>query len=95
MNLEVEFPLYARALQFCSEQDSFVRTTVMNICLNTIRLATNNNSDGSSSAYDDTNDDNAAVFFDHLSIIATGRSQIDLNQSNHSRHNPKVIKSVK
>ena len=38
---EVEFPLYARALEFCSsEQDSFVRLTAMNICMNMIRLAT-------------------------------------------------------
>ncbi|KAL7522681.1 hypothetical protein ACHAWX_007364 [Stephanocyclus meneghinianus] len=37
----VEFPLYARALEFCSnEQDSFVRVTAMNICMNMIRLAT-------------------------------------------------------
>ena len=38
---DVEFPLYARALEFCSsEQDSFVRVTAMNICMNMIRLAT-------------------------------------------------------
>ncbi len=37
---EVKFPLYARALQFCSkDQDSFVRVTAMNICLNTLRIA--------------------------------------------------------
>lgn len=37
--VEVEFPLYARALEFCTaSQDSFVRTTAMNICLNTLRL---------------------------------------------------------
>ena len=37
----VEFPLYARALEFCSsEMDSFVRVTAMNICMNMIRLAT-------------------------------------------------------
>jgi hypothetical protein len=37
---EIEFPLYARALEFCStDQDSFVRLTAMNICLNTLRLA--------------------------------------------------------
>lgn len=38
---EVEFPLYARALEYCaSHQDRFVRVTAMNICLNTLRLAT-------------------------------------------------------
>ena len=38
---DVKFPLYARALQFCSQkQDSFVRVTAMNICLNTLRIAT-------------------------------------------------------
>jgi len=37
---KVKFPLYARALQFCSkDQDSFVRVTAMNICLNTLRIA--------------------------------------------------------
>ena len=37
---EVKFPLYSRALQFCSkDQDSFVRVTAMNICLNTLRIA--------------------------------------------------------
>lgn len=38
---KVEFPLYERALEFCAaHQDSFVRTTAMNICLNTLRLTT-------------------------------------------------------
>lgn len=32
--IQVEFPLYERALEFCSaHQDSFVRVTAMNICL--------------------------------------------------------------
>ena len=36
-----KFPLYDRALEFCAaHQDSFVRVTAMNICLNTIRLTT-------------------------------------------------------
>ena len=40
-SVEVCFPLYARALEFCAaHQDSFVRVTAMNICLNTLRLAT-------------------------------------------------------
>jgi len=40
-NLRVKFPLYDRALDFCAaHQDSFVRVTAMNICLNTIRLTT-------------------------------------------------------
>lgn len=39
--VKVEFPLYRRALEFCAaHQDSFVRVTAMNICLNTLRLAT-------------------------------------------------------
>jgi Uncharacterised conserved protein len=38
---QVEFPLYERALEFCAaHQDSFVRITAMNICLNTLRLTT-------------------------------------------------------
>ncbi len=37
----IEFPLYKRALEFCNaEEDTFVRITAMNICLNTLRLAT-------------------------------------------------------
>eukprot|EP00538_Stauroneis_constricta_P012825 CAMPEP_0119551252 /NCGR_PEP_ID=MMETSP1352-20130426/4548_1 /TAXON_ID=265584 /ORGANISM="Stauroneis constricta, Strain CCMP1120" /LENGTH=1377 /DNA_ID=CAMNT_0007597273 /DNA_START=1 /DNA_END=4130 /DNA_ORIENTATION=- len=39
--VEVCFPLYGRALEFCaSHQDNFIRVTAMNICLNTLRLAT-------------------------------------------------------
>ena len=35
--IQVEFPLYERALEFCSaHHDSFVRVTAMNICLNTL-----------------------------------------------------------
>ena len=38
---KLEFPLYERALEFCAaHQDSFVRVTAMNICLNTLRLTT-------------------------------------------------------
>jgi Uncharacterised conserved protein len=38
---KIEFPLYERALEFCAaHQDSFIRVTAMNICLNTLRLAT-------------------------------------------------------
>jgi hypothetical protein len=45
--IRVEFPLYERALEFCSaHQDSFVRVTAMNICLNTLRLATVQPADG-------------------------------------------------
>lgn len=46
---DVDFPLYVRALEFCAaHQDSFVRTTALNICLNTLRLTTiaNSCSDG-------------------------------------------------
>jgi hypothetical protein len=40
-DLQVDFPLYDRALEFCAaHQDSFVRLTAINICLNTLRLAT-------------------------------------------------------
>jgi Uncharacterised conserved protein len=40
-NTNVNFPLYLRALEFCAaHQDSFVRTTALNICLNTLRLTT-------------------------------------------------------
>jgi hypothetical protein len=39
--VKVEFPLYRRALEFCAaHQDTFVRVTAMNICLNTLRIAT-------------------------------------------------------
>jgi Uncharacterised conserved protein len=39
--IKIEFPLYLRALEFCAaHQDSFVRTTALNICLNTLRLTT-------------------------------------------------------
>ena len=38
----IQFPLYERALQFCTpDEDPFVRVTAMNLCLNTLRLATN------------------------------------------------------
>ncbi|CAJ1966712.1 unnamed protein product [Cylindrotheca closterium] len=38
--IRVEFPLYERALEFCStHNDSFIRITAMNICLNTLRLS--------------------------------------------------------
>lgn len=37
----IEFPLYARALDFCAaHHDNFVRLTAMNICMNTLRLTT-------------------------------------------------------
>jgi len=37
----VQFPLYERALTFCNpDEDPFVRVTAMNLCLNTLRLAT-------------------------------------------------------
>jgi hypothetical protein len=37
----IQFPLYARALEFCcADEDTFVRATAMNLCLNTLRLAT-------------------------------------------------------
>jgi len=40
-SVQVEFPLYERSLEFCAaHQDSFVRVTAMNICLNTLRLTT-------------------------------------------------------
>jgi hypothetical protein len=46
--VKVEFPLYRRALEFCAaHQDSFVRVTAMNICLNTLRIATVSSSSSS------------------------------------------------
>lgn len=51
--VEVEFPLYARALEYCAaHQDSFVRVTAMNICLNTLRLATVNPTDATDVDFD-------------------------------------------
>ncbi|KAL3816871.1 hypothetical protein ACHAXA_005243 [Cyclostephanos tholiformis] len=48
----VEFPLYARALEFCAYsdrcgqlQDPFIRVTAMNICMNILRLVTIHNND--------------------------------------------------
>ena len=42
----VEFPLYSRALEFCSQDhDSFVRVTAMNVCMNIIRLVTVNSNE--------------------------------------------------
>jgi len=42
----VEFPLYLRALEFCSQDhDSFVRVTAMNVCMNIIRLVTINSNE--------------------------------------------------
>lgn len=42
----MEFPLYECSLKLCSSQnDSFVRTTALNICLNTLRLSAVNNVD--------------------------------------------------
>jgi len=38
---QIQFPLYERALKFCNpDVDPFVRVTAMNLCLNTLRLAT-------------------------------------------------------
>ena len=56
----VNFPLYARALEFCSaeENDSFVRVTAMNICLNLMRLATvESSADAGSSSSSPKQDD--------------------------------------
>ena len=51
---KVKFPLYDRALQFCSkDQDSFVRVTAMNICLNTLRIAVISGDDDKNSASGD------------------------------------------
>jgi len=61
----VDFPLYSRALEFCStEQDSFVRVTAMNVCMNIIRLATVEQSSGDG----DNNDDESA----HSNEVPTG-----------------------
>lgn len=42
----ISFPLYERALDFCvADQDSFVRTTALSICLNSLRLTTTKEGD--------------------------------------------------
>ena len=48
----VEFPLYARALEFCAIsdrsnqcQDPFVRVTAMSVCMNILRLVTIHDND--------------------------------------------------
>ena len=59
-----QFPLYERALQFCSlDQDNFVRLTAMNICLNTLRIAVlngdhNNNSSSTTIPLEEGNNNN-------------------------------------
>lgn len=51
---EVEFPLYGRALEYCaSHQERFVRVTAMNICFNTLRLATVSTIEASELNFDD------------------------------------------
>ena len=61
----LDFPLYSRALEFCStEQDSFVRVTAMNVCMNIIRLASVEHSlEG-----DDDDDDDST----HSNQVPTG-----------------------
>jgi len=51
----VEFPLYSRALEFCApeQEDSFVRVTAMNVCMNIIRLATVQNDEEDDDASED------------------------------------------
>lgn len=52
--IQVEFPLFARALEYCAaHQDSFVRVTAMNICLNTLKLATVSPTDSTEVNFDD------------------------------------------
>jgi hypothetical protein len=52
--IQVDFPLFARALEYCAaHQDSFVRVTAMNICLNTLKLATVSPTDSSEVNFDD------------------------------------------
>ena len=61
----VDFPLYSRALEFCfSEQDSFVRVTAMNVCMNIIRLAT-----VEETFEDDENDEDQSA---HSNEVPTG-----------------------
>lgn len=65
---KVDFPLYSRALEFCSsEQDSFVRVTAMNVCMNIIRLATVEQQSCGGDG-DDDNDDESA----HSNEVPTG-----------------------
>ena len=77
-NLEVEFPLYARTLQFCSPyQDSFVRITAMNICLNTIRLST-----VITNPSDEENDEKEAL--DHLTTFQNEETKDDSDNNDES-----------
>lgn len=69
---QVSFPLYTRALQFCTaDQETFVRTTAMNICLNILRLA----SLPSSSLSDDNDSNMSLTLRDRIIISAHVCSQ--------------------
>ncbi len=68
----MEFPLYARALEFCApELDSFIRVTAMNVCMNIIRLATVGSDD------DEDEDDKG----DDEDCSSNGSSQSDNDRS--------------
>jgi Uncharacterised conserved protein. len=55
---QIQFPLYERALEFCNpDVDSFVRVTAMNLCLNTLRLATDGEPLPPNNDEDDSDDD--------------------------------------
>ena len=93
----VEFPLYARALEFCStEQDSFVRVTAMNVCMNIIRLATvcghdenvnvcDDDGDGSSSSVDDDDGYEGDVDRQRSGKSGNDGEEEGNNDSGHSR----------
>lgn len=72
----VDFPLYARALEFCSpEQDSFVRVTAMNVCMNIIRLATVEESGNGNNHDDDGDDSDNDDDSTHSNVVPTGALQ--------------------
>jgi Uncharacterised conserved protein len=73
----VDFPLYVRALEFCAaHHDSFVRTTALNICLNTIRLTTITNNEN-----DDVDDHE----------LGNGKHEAQQSSPNAILHNAKAL----
>jgi hypothetical protein len=85
---DIQFPLYERALQFCNpDEDPFVRVTAMNLCLNTLRLATNGNSLGAP-AFEDHQDGN----FNSASDGKYG--SVDIDDRPDMKKNPKATSSL-
>ncbi|KAL7463768.1 hypothetical protein ACHAXS_004125, partial [Conticribra weissflogii] len=79
----VKFPLYARALEFCApEQDSFVRVTAMNVCMNLIRLAArcDRDNDNQNHNHNDNHNDNDNHNHNH------NHNDKHDNHDNHENH---------